>query len=249
MIRTLLVGLFLAVAVFLLLPWFVLGTFITGDADRMYNVAMKACRVGCRIAGLKVHVEGAENIPPGVCVFVVNHASNLDPLAFFPWVHRRFSVLIKEELSGIPVLGKGMRMAGFVFVRRNDRESTAASLEACRERLRGGLSMVIFPEGTRSRDGRLRPFKRGAFVLAIEAGVPIVPVSIVGTPSLLTPGSLWLRPGSVTTRIGTPVDAAQYNLDRRLELTARVHDLVAAGLPPEQQPLEKIPGAAGDFLD
>jgi 1-acyl-sn-glycerol-3-phosphate acyltransferase len=246
MIRTVLVFLFLAAAILLVLPWFVIWTAVTGNPDPMWRLSMKACRVVCRIAGMRVHVEGMENVPASPCIFVANHVSNLDPLTFVPWIPRRLAVLVKDQILRIPVLGKGMRQVGFVPVRREDRESTAASLEACRERLRQGLSLVIFAEGTRSRDGRLRSFKKGAFVLGIEAGVPIVPVSVAGTLPLLRPGTSQLRPGNVTARLGPPVDASKYTLERRAELTARVHALVAAGLPPSQQPIEKPPAAKDD---
>jgi len=207
---------------------------------------MKACRVVCRIAGMKVRLEGLENIPAGVCIFTPNHVSNLDPLTFVPWIPRRVAALVKQDLFRIPVLATGLAMVGFVAVRRDDRESTAAGLEACRERLRQGLSLVIFAEGTRSRDGRLRPFKKGAFVLGIEAGVPIVPISIGGTQALLMPGGIRLRPGEVTVRLGTAIDASQYTLDRRSELAARVGAAVAEGLPPSQRPLGKTPGMTED---
>ncbi len=241
MIRSAFVSLFVAVAIFLVLPWYILWTAITGDAGPMYRVSMKACRVVCRIAGMEVFIEGLENIPAGACIFIANHASNLDPLALMPWIPLRVSVLLKQELLNVPVLSFGMRQAKFVPIRREDRESTTASLEACREVLRRGLPLLIFAEGTRSRDGRLRHFKKGAFVLGIEAGVPIVPVSISGTRNLLPPGSSSLRPGEVTTRIGPAVDAAKFTSDRRSELTAQVEALVAAGLPPEQRPLAKTP--------
>jgi 1-acyl-sn-glycerol-3-phosphate acyltransferase len=236
MIRTVFVLLFIAAAIFLVLPGFILFTLITGNPDPMYEVSMKACRVARAIGGMKVHVEGLENIPSGVCIFVANHVSNADPLALIPSIPRRVSVLIKDDLFRIPILSFGMRLVKFVSIRRGDRESTASSVEACRQVLRQGLPLVIFPEGTRSRDGRLQPFKKGAFTMAIEAGAPIVPVSIIGTRTLLPPGARWLRPGEVTVRIGNPVDASQYTLESRLELTAKVEALVAAGLPASQQP-------------
>jgi 1-acyl-sn-glycerol-3-phosphate acyltransferase len=246
MIRTALAVLYMAGAILLVLPWFILWSLITGDPEAMYQAGMTACRGVCRIAGMKVRIEGLENIPAGACIFVPNHTSNLDPLAFMPWIPRRVSVLIKQELFRIPILSFGMRLAKFVPVRRHDRDSTAASIEACREVLRQGLPLVMFAEGTRSRDGRLRAFKKGAFVLGIEAGVPIVPVSIAGTQALLMPGESRLRPGTVAVRIGPAADAAKYTPDQRQELTARVQSLVAAGLPDSQKPLAKMPGAQED---
>lgn len=246
MIRTFVVLVFLAASIFLALPFFILFTLLTGNPNPMYGAAMKACRVARGIGGMKVHAEGLENIPQGVCIFVANHASNLDPLALFPSIPRRLSVLIKDDILRIPILSFGMRLVRFVPIRRGDRDSIAHSVEACREVLREGLSLVIFPEGTRSRDGHMRPFKKGAFVLGIETGVPIVPVSIEGTRALLPAGAKWLRPGEVTVRVGRPVDASQYTLDQRPQLSADVEALVAAGLPASQQPLPDRRDSAQD---
>jgi len=246
MIRTALVLLFLATANFLGLPWLILWTWITGNPELMYRLSMKACRGAYLIAGVNVRMEGLENIPPGPCIFVANHASNLDPLALMPRIPRLVSVLMKEDIFRIPVLSTGFRLVPFISVRRSDRESGVASFEACRELLLKGIPVVIFPEGARSPDGRLRHFKKGAFVLGIDARVPIVPVSISGTRALMLPGSRTIKPGNVTVRLGPAVDAAKYTSGQRAELTARVEALVAAGLPPEQQPLATIAEAPED---
>ena len=110
--------------------------------------------------------------------------------------------------------------------------------------LNEGISFAMYPEGTRSPDGRLRAFKRGAFVIAMQAGVPIVPVSIVGAQLLMHKGEWAVRPGEVLIRFGVPVDVSDYPASRRAELLSRVHDLVAAGLPDEQKPIEGSPVAA-----
>jgi 1-acyl-sn-glycerol-3-phosphate acyltransferase len=238
MIRTLLLGSFFALCIVLVLPWLILWTLLTGKPDLMYEMAMKAVRAGNRIVGIRVHVEGVENIPPGACVFVANHVSNADPLACIPSIPRRVAILIKKELMSIPILSAGMRRAQFVPVDRSDRESTAGSIDIAVRYLKEGISFAIFAEGTRSADGRLRAFKRGGFSIAIEAGAPIVPISIAGTQHVLPKGNWKLRAGDVTVRFGPAVDSAAYTLDRRAELQARVHALVAAGLPPDQRPLD-----------
>jgi 1-acyl-sn-glycerol-3-phosphate acyltransferase len=202
---------------------------------------MKAVRAGNRVFGIHVHVEGLENIPPGACMFVSNHVSNVDAIAFIPSIPRRVAILIKQELLRIPILAAGMRLAEFVPVDRSDREGAAASVELAVKRLKEGVSFAIFAEGTRSADGRLRPFKRGGFTIAIDAGTPIVPVSIAGTQRLLPKGAWKVRSGDVVVRYGPAVDSSSYSIDRRGELLARVQSLVAAGLPPEQQPLEDSP--------
>jgi 1-acyl-sn-glycerol-3-phosphate acyltransferase len=241
MIRTLLLGSYFATCIVLVLPWLILWSVITGSPDRMYSLAMKAVRAGNRVFGIHVHVEGLENIPPGACMFVSNHVSNVDAIAFIPSIPRRVAILIKQELLRIPILAAGMRLAEFVPVDRSDREAAAASVELAVKRLKEGVSFAIFAEGTRSADGRLRPFKRGGFTIAIDAGTPIVPVSIAGTQRLLPKGAWKVRSGDVVVRYGPAVDSSSYSIDRRGELLARVQSLVAAGLPPEQQPLEDSP--------
>ena len=237
MIRTIAVVLFLALALLLVMPLFILWTLLTGTADLMYEVAMKTVRASLRIAKIRVRVEGLENIPPSVCIFAANHISNVDPIAFVPAIPRRVSVLLKSELFRIPILSTAMRLAKFVPVDRADKEAAVASVNVALGVLKEGLSLAVYPEGTRSPDGRLKPFKKGTFALAIEAGVPIVPVSISGAQHLMRKGEWTMRPGEIVVRFGPPVDASQYTMERRMELLARVEELVAAGLPEDQQPL------------
>jgi 1-acyl-sn-glycerol-3-phosphate acyltransferase len=185
-----------------------------------------------------VRVEGAENIPERPCVFVSNHVSNLDPPALVPYIPRRVAILAKKEVFRIPILSIGLRQTGIIPVDRSDTEAAAASVDAAIEALREGRSFLVFAEGTRSRDGRLKRFKNGTFVLAIRAGAAIVPVSLIGTQRLMRKGEWFMRPGEVVVRFGPFVDAAQYVVEQREELRDRVHDLVAEGLPAEQAPEE-----------
>lgn len=236
MIRTIAVALFFGFALVFVLPFLILWSLLVGSVDAMYEVAMKTVRTAMRIAKIRVRAEGLENIPRGVCIFAANHISNVDPLGFVPAIPRRVSLLVKKELFRIPILSIAMRMARFVPVDRGDKESAAASIDASVGVLRDGLSFAVYPEGTRSPDGRLRPFKKGTFVMAIQAGVPIVPVSISGAQHLMRKGEWTMRPGEIVVRYGPAVDASQYTMERRNELRARVEELVAAGLPEDQQP-------------
>jgi 1-acyl-sn-glycerol-3-phosphate acyltransferase len=237
MIRTIAVVLFLSLPLLFVMPFFILWTLLTGTPDLMYEVAMKTVRTSLRIAKINVRVEGLENIPPGVCIFAANHTSNVDPLAFVPAIPRRVSVLLKTELFRIPILSTAMRLAKFVPVDRADKEAAVASVEVALRVLKEGLSLTAYPEGTRSPDGRLKPFKKGTFAIAIEAGVPIVPVSISGAQHLMRKGEWTIRPGEIVVRFGPPVDASQYPMERRTELLTRVEELVVAGLPEDQRPL------------
>jgi 1-acyl-sn-glycerol-3-phosphate acyltransferase len=237
MIRTIAVALFLAFALLFVMPFLILWTLLIGTPDLMYEVAMKTVRASLHIAKIKVRVEGLENIPPGVCIFAANHISNVDPLAFVPAIPRRVSILLKAELFRIPILSTAMRLAKFVPVDRADKEAAVASVEVALRVLKEGLSLAAYPEGTRSPDGRLKPFKKGTFAIAIEAGVPIVPVSISGAQHLMRRGAWTIRPGEIVIRFGLPVDASQYTMERRTELLTRVEELVVAGLPEDQRPL------------
>jgi 1-acyl-sn-glycerol-3-phosphate acyltransferase len=236
MIRALLLFVYIGLALLLVLPWLILWSLLTGRPDAMYNFAMKAVRLAMRLVGIRVHVEGLENVPPVVCVFAANHISAIDPMAFIPAIPRRVAILVKKELFRVPFLGTAMRLANFVAVDRSDREAAAGSVDLAIGRLKQGQSFAVYPEGTRSPDGRLRPFKKGTFLMAIQAGVPVVPVSIVGAQKLMQKGARAIRSGDVTVRFGPPVNAAEYTLDRRGDLLARVQDAVAAGLPADQQP-------------
>jgi len=235
MIRTLLVALLYGLSILLVLPFLILWSLIVGNPDLMFGLAMKVVRFGNRVSGVRVRVEGVENIPSAPCIFVANHASNIDPVAFIPAIPRRVAILVKRELFRIPIFATAMRCAQFVSVDRSDKEAAAASVDAAVRELKEGVSFAVFAEGTRSPDGRLRPFKKGAFVMAIQGGAWIVPVSIAGTQHLLRKGEWAIRPGDATIRFGTPVDASQYTIDHRDELLSRVQSLVAASLPPDQQ--------------
>jgi len=129
-----------------------------------------------------------------------------------------------------------MRMAGFVPVERENREAAAGSVDEALKYLKEGLSFAVYPEGTRSRDGRMLPFKKGTFLMAVRAKVPVVPVSIVGAQDLMRKGEWAVRPGDVTIRFGPAVDASVYTVEQRAILLARVEELVAEGLPEDQKP-------------
>ncbi len=243
MIRTILAVIYLALGILLVMPWLILWSLLTGSADFMYRATMTVVGSAVRIAGVRVRVEGADNIPAGVCIFAANHVSNMDPLAFVPAIPRRVGLLVKSELFRVPILSKAMHMAHFVPVEREKREAAAASVETALKYLKEGLSFAVYPEGTRSRDGRMLPFKKGTFLMAVRAKVPVVPVSIVGAQDLMRKGEWAVRPGEVTIRFGPAVDASAYTLEQRGDLLARVEELVAAGLPEEQKPSKESSGS------
>jgi 1-acyl-sn-glycerol-3-phosphate acyltransferase len=236
MIRSAFVAVSLAIVTIVVGPPLVLYVALTGNIDPLYNAGVAAVVWICRIAGMRTRVEGLENIPAGTVLFAANHTSNADGPAIVGAIPRRIAILGKKSLFAIPIVGTAFRMAHFVPVDRHNRGQAAASIEVAAEKMKNGVSFLIYPEGTRSPDGRLLPFRRGAFVLAIKAGVPVVPVACSGAHRVIPKKSYRITPGEVVVRFCPAVDSAQYSIARRNELAERVHAAIAAALPPDQQP-------------
>jgi 1-acyl-sn-glycerol-3-phosphate acyltransferase len=209
-----------------------------GTVRVLYRVVMWIVRAGVRAAGIRVDVTGVEHVPAGVsCIFLSNHVSNLDPPVLLPEIPPMTSVLLKQELMRIPVLGTAMRLGKFVPVERgNNREAAKRSVEAAAEALRSGLHMLIFAEGTRSKNGRLANFKRGPFYLAEATGAPIVPVAISGTQSMMRKGSAAITPGVAKVQMLKAIWPKEYAT--REELMAAVRGAIAAALPEEMRPVQ-----------
>jgi 1-acyl-sn-glycerol-3-phosphate acyltransferase len=180
------------------IPW----SALSKNFSTMYRWGMRICALGVRAAGIRVRVEGMENVQPGVSyIFLSNHVSNLDPPILLPLIPGRTSVFLKRELMKIPLLGTAMRMGKFVPVSRgNQREEARQSVEAAADALNSGLHITVFPEGTRSPDGRLLPFKKGAFFLAEATGAPIIPIVITGTERMMPKKTLRITPGEAHVR-------------------------------------------------
>ena len=185
------------------IPW----SALRKDFRTMYGWGMKITGLGPRAAGVRVRVEGLENVRPGVSyIFLSNHISNLDATVLLPSIPGMTSVFIKRELMKIPLLGTAMRMGQYIPVSRgNSREEAQRSVEAATGVLNNGLHITVFPEGTRSTDGRLLPFKKGAFFLAEATGAPIIPVVVSGTERMMPKGSPRITPGEAYLRFLPPI--------------------------------------------
>jgi 1-acyl-sn-glycerol-3-phosphate acyltransferase len=182
MIRTLAMlvfwGLAAPVAALIGFPW----TFITGDIRLLYRMFMFGAWNGVRLTGVRVQTVGLDKLDPArAYIFMSNHASNLDPPIQIPLIPKRTSVMVKKELFSYPILGRAMRMGSLVPVDRGNRDAGIESVRAAKQVVQQGLNMTIYIEGHRSFDGKLLPFKKGPFYLAMECGVPVVPVTISGT--------------------------------------------------------------------
>jgi 1-acyl-sn-glycerol-3-phosphate acyltransferase len=217
-------------------PPLILYTVVTRSADLLYWVGVKGLVFITRVAGMRVDVEGRENIPPGVCLFAANHTSNADAAAIVGAIPRRLGIFARKSLFDIPIVGLAFRLPNFVPVDRGNREAALASVKQAVEYIKAGSSFLVYPEGTRSPDGRMQRFKKGSFVMAIEAGVPIVPVACAGAHRIMKKNSLVIHPGKVTVRFGKPLDVSGYTVEQRTALAQKVHDAVAAQLPDDQKP-------------
>jgi len=192
--------------------WAVLASWagIRYAAGNVYDRIMRNwAAVILAATGVTVKAEGLDRLDPSRSyVFVANHTSLVDIWALLVAVPNSFRFLAKRELARVPVLGRAMKSAGNIFIDRNNLASSFGSYDTAARQLERGLSAMVFAEGTRSLDGRLLPFKKGPFVLAIRAGVPVVPVSIRGAFERTPKGALNVRPGEVVVEIGEPISTA-----------------------------------------
>jgi 1-acyl-sn-glycerol-3-phosphate acyltransferase len=200
----------------------------------LYVLGHWGVAIGTSLAGIQMRVSGREHLPSGrAVVFCSNHESNIDPPILFQTLHPRLHVLFKQELTKLPLLGRAFQIGGFVPIDRASREHSVAAIERAADSLRQGNSFLTFPEGTRSRTGALLPFKRGPFLMALKAQVPVVPVAIQGGAASMRKGSRLVRPVTVSVRIGPPLDTCGMDLSDRQELAntvrAKVEELLALG--------------------
>jgi 1-acyl-sn-glycerol-3-phosphate acyltransferase len=188
-------------------------------------------KIGLLLAGVKLELIGRENVPAeGPLIYMSNHQGNFDILSLFIAIPRQFSWIAKEELFAIPVFGHSMRRAGYVPLDRSDGRRAFKSIEAAAAMIKNGKSVVIFPEGTRTTDGNLLPFKRGGFLLAAKAGVPIVPMTIIGSGKVNPCKRLEIYPGTITIRFAEPIITGGKSGAQRDHLLEEVKAAIDAGL-------------------
>ncbi|MBN1118413.1 MAG: 1-acylglycerol-3-phosphate O-acyltransferase [Bacteroidales bacterium] len=227
----------------LLLPVMVINTIIFGliavvvssfvnQRVGSYYGGVVWSRFNAMITPMFVSVKGKENIKEGVSYIVVpNHQSLYDIFLIYGWLGLDIKWIMKKELEKIPGLGFGSKKVGHIFIDRSNQIAAMRSLEEAKKKLVDGTCVVIFPEGTRSAAGKLRPFKRGAFKMAIDLGLPILPVTINGTKNIL-PGkaAVDILPGKATLTIHKPVELAGYSAESMPQLMLNVRDIIESAL-------------------
>jgi 1-acyl-sn-glycerol-3-phosphate acyltransferase len=216
----------------LFIPW----CWITGNVLPLYKATRFMLSSSCRLAGVQLRVEGLDRIPldriprDRACIFMSNHVSNLDPPALISLIPGRTSAFMKRSLMKLPIIGTGFRLGEFIAVDRTGNPADAQRSVAEAQRvLAKGVHITTFVEGTRSPDGRMLPFKKGPFFLAMAAGAPCIPISINGTETIMRKGSLRIHPGPAHVIFHDPVDPAAFAT--RDELMRAVRASIASGLP------------------
>jgi 1-acyl-sn-glycerol-3-phosphate acyltransferase len=211
----------------LFIPW----CWVTGDPLPLYKAARFIVASGCWLSGVRIHAEGLDRVPRDrACIFMSNHVSNLDPPVLISLIPGRTAAFIKRSLMRLPILRIGFRLGEFIAVDRSgDTADAQRSVEEAERVLAKGVHITTFVEGTRSPDGRMLPFKKGPFFLAMSAGAPCVPVSIHGTERIMRKGSLRMHPGPAHVVFHEPLNPADYAT--REDLLDTVREKIASGLP------------------
>lgn len=230
-----------------ILVWIVLMTVFFGILAILSSfVDMKGC-LPHKVAGIwarsilaaspfEVTVKGLSNIDPGKSyIYMSNHQSNYDIPILLGHLPVQFRWLAKIELFRIPLFGYAMKRAGYICIDRSNRESAFESLKKAAGIVRDGVSVMIFPEGTRSRDGNIGSYKKGGFVLAIESGVPILPIIIHGTFSIMPKSRLLIKPGKAILEIGKPVETSGYTKEIKDELMEKIRNIMCESIDKERK--------------
>jgi 1-acyl-sn-glycerol-3-phosphate acyltransferase len=202
-------------------------SFLDTSGGITYKVAQMWGRSILFVSRIKVTVRGLHKIKPNQSyIYMCNHQSNFDIPVLFGCLMVQFRWLAKAELFKIPLFGYAMRRSGYISIDRSNRKSAFLSLKKAAQIIRNGVSVVIFPEGTRSLDGRIRDFKKGGFVLAVDAGVPVVPIVIHGTRAIMPKKKLRITPGQVRVEIQDPIDTKSYSRKTKDQLLERVRTII-----------------------
>jgi 1-acyl-sn-glycerol-3-phosphate acyltransferase len=222
------------------IPLIYLYTFVMGSLSlllSLYDPAGKRqhwcariwCRMIARTVGARVRVHGAHHIHPGASyVFLSTHQSYMDIPAMLGYLPAQLRIAAKKSLFRIPFMGWHLARAGHIPIDRSSTQNAVASMQRAAAYLRSGICAFVFPEGTRSRDGRLHKFKKGGFKLAIQAGVPIIPITIIGSRQVLPPDEIIFRPGTIEMHVDAPIPTAELTDEDIEPLMETVHNRMAA---------------------
>ena len=227
MIRTLFIGLWTVVLTGFFAVILILTSFVTKDGGTPHKVARIWAKCILAASNIKVTVNGLANLNrKGSYIYMPNHVSNFDIPVLQAYLPVQFRWLAKAELFKIPIFGYAMQRAGYISIQRFDRKSAIQSLNKASEIIRNGTSVIIFPEGTRSQNQNIQPFKKGGFVLAVDSGVPIIPVIIHGTWKIMQKKQILVTPGNVVLEIKKPINTLDYARKTKDDLMEKVRNII-----------------------
>jgi 1-acyl-sn-glycerol-3-phosphate acyltransferase len=216
------------------------ATLVMGNVRVLYRLFMWGAWAGVWITGVRVQTIGLDRFDHSRSyIFMTNHVSNLDPPIQIPLIPKRTSVMVKKELFKVPILGRAMRMGSLVPVDRGNRDAGIEAVRAATSVVEQGLNMTIYVEGKRSFDGKLLPFKKGPFYLAMECGVPVVPITITGTHYTMPKARFAIKPGLVKVIFHSPIDPKDFG--SRDCLMEKVRAAIDSGLPEEYRQAAPVP--------
>jgi 1-acyl-sn-glycerol-3-phosphate acyltransferase len=205
----------------------ILFSFVTTGGSTTHKVGRTWAKCILALSNIRVTVKGLSNLKPGRSyIYMPNHMSNFDIPVLQAYLPVQFRWLAKAELYKIPIFGYAMKRAGYISIDRSDRKSAIESLNKATKIIRNGVSAVIFPEGTRSHTHNIQPFKKGGFFLAVDSGVPIIPIIIHGTERIMPKRHMLIKPGNVTLEIAKPINSSDYTRKTKDDLMEKVRDII-----------------------
>lgn len=205
----------------------ILVSFVTASGNTAHKVARIWAKCILALSNIRVTVKGISNLKPGrPYIYMANHMSNFDIPVLQAHLPVQFRWLAKAELYKIPIFGYAMKRAGYISIERSDRKSAIESLNKAAKIIRDGVSVIIFPEGTRSRTNNIQPFKKGGFFLAVDSGVPIIPITIHGTGRIMPKKQMLIMPGHVILEIAKPINSSDYTRKTKDDLMEKVRDII-----------------------
>jgi 1-acyl-sn-glycerol-3-phosphate acyltransferase len=219
------------IAIFLGIP-LIIYSYLTKKVNSLFWLGNFAISIGQKISGVEVEVEGLDKINPKKSyVYMANHQSLVDGPLLFKIIPQNLRVLLKKEVFRLPLVGTGMKLTEFIPIDRGDKAGARKSIELAIEKIKEkNYSFLIFPEGTRSFDGNLLPFKRGGFVLALKSGIPIVPITIIGSREVLPKKKFFIKKGKIKVIFHSPISTKGLKYEDRFMLSEKVRKIISDDL-------------------
>ena len=234
-LRGLALIIFWFVSIALFGPVIISLTWLTKNEDYMYKPIGVVIRMGLALVGVKVEVQGLEHLnPQQAYIFTPNHQSFIEVALFVTFLGRNPGYLAKKEVFKYPIFGTGIRLMKVIPVDRSNSPAAVESAKLATRYIRQGKSYMVYPEGTRSPDGKMLPFKKGAFIMAIDAGVPVVPVTVSGAAKVMPKNEFKIFPSTVHITVHEPISTAGYSKENVAELIARTREKIYSALSPEE---------------